>query len=489
MMFSSRAAALSLLSVASTCTTLASASSSSHSTTQTDPERDSARDAFKNVPAYPDFRYTAWDDLDTSIRDEAHAIGYQGKSWNKPGSQDIEKLDWESQEEKTRAHLTTMGFSAPQWDCYMNHYRSYEWEELDDEAASLEVKGLYKTLGWSHETWDADETPALEGKYWDDLAAAEKQAAGSLCYTQAIWDEIMIPLWGEDDGNGSSEENDNQDGATDEEVVDEKTDTYETIYDPNDRSTFDGPTGPSSAHNSRDIPLPMFRYNTWDNLDPLLQHLAKNAKYDEKHWNSFSLKGLESKDFETIGVKYPDGLKSLKAMGFTEKQWDCYISHYKSYEWDELEVEGVQKYFKALGWSHQMWDESDEPDVFGMYWPDLSKDQQNAAYELCYFRETWDDVSLQFWPRTSSNTDWKAYAKAHPAAVGGVSFVTVTFLVGMIFAVAYCLRTRRVPRGSSQKDNDLEMYGNDLDGYRDDPIDEDAHEGEGDEYGETKEIA
>ena len=463
--------------------------------THHDPDRAIIPESKMAVPAYPDFRFTAWEDLSTTIRDHAHAAGYQGKTWNEPGLQEIEKLDWESLEEAVRAEMEGMGFTAPQWDCYMNHYRNYEWEDLEDDAANLHLQEPFKTLGWTHQSWDEDEKPDLEGKYWEDLAPNEKEAASTLCYTQTLWDEVAIPLWGQDDGVGSNDLGENSD--TGDEAVEEKTDIYETIYDPNDRSTFDGPTGPGTAHNSRDIPIPMFRYDPWDELAPEIQQLAIKVKYNEKNWNSFSLKGLENKNFDIIGQKYPAVLQALKDMGFSANQWDCYISHYKSYEWDELKEEGVQKYFHALGWTHKMWAEGDKPDVADMYWPDLTEEQQDAAYELCYFRETWDDVGLQFWPRTTANTDWKAYAteyaKTHPAASGVATMVIVTILVGLIFCVGCCCRPRRIARGSSQKDHDLEMFGNDLDAYRDDedPIDEDAQEKEEDdeeEYGEEPRI-
>lgn len=456
-------------------------SASSH---HVDPERTIIRAPIKDIPAYPDFRFVAWDELTAEVRDHAHAVGYQGKTWNKPGQLDIESKDWESLTDDTRSQLTAMGFSAPQWDCYMNHYRSYEWDELEDEAANLQLRAPLMLLGWTHESWDNDETPDLEDKYWADLSVEQVEAAASLCYTQTVWDEVAIPLWIHDDGTGSSDHDEEiAEGATDDEVVEEKTDIYETLYDPNDRNTFDGPTGPSSAHNSRDIPIPMFRFDPWDELTPEMKALAKKAHYNEKNWNTLNSKNDENRDFETIGKSHPGTVKALKEMGFTEDQWDCYMSHYSTYEWDELKVAGVQGHYRNLGYTHKMWDEDDKPDVMGRYWPDLTDTQQNAAYELCYFRETWDEVSLQFWPRTSSNTDWKAYALAHPAQSGAATMVVVTLLVGLVFAVACCCRGNcRMARGSSEKDNDLEMFGQDAigGGYRDDEDDE--------EYGEEPRV-
>lgn len=351
----------------------------------------------------------------------------------------------------------------------------------------MHLQEAFKTLGWTQELWDTDDSPDIEDEYWADLSVEQVEAAASLCYSQTLWDEVAIPLWIHDDGTGSSDRaEDIAEGETDDEVVEEKTDIYESIYDPNDRDTFDGPTGPSSAHNSRDIPIPMFRFDPWDELTPEMKGLAEKAHYNEKNWNTLNSKNDENKDFEAIGEDHPGALKALKDMGFTEEQWDCYMSHYTTYEWDELKEAGVQEHYVNLGWNHKMWNEDDKPDVMGRYWPDLTETQRNAAYELCYFRETWDDVSLQFWPRTTSNTDWKAYALAHPAQTGGASMVLVTLLVGLVFAIACCRRGNcRIARGSNQKDNDLEMFGQDGigGGYRDEPAG-DAEE----EYGEEPRV-
>jgi len=338
--------------------------------TTNDPDRDVIN--VENIPPVPVFRFTAWSNLPKEIRDHAHAAGYQAKDWDTPGKFEIEQEDWESLDSNVRNELQGMGFTAPQWDCYMNHYLNYGWDELNDETSGLEVQDAYATLGWTAESWANDGTPDTDGKYWEDLSHAQREAATSVCYTQGLWDEVSIPFYGFDDGAGDSVDKDEQadNSESDDEVADAMGDVYETIYDPNDRSTYDGPTGPGTAHNSRNIPVPMFRYNPWDELTPEVQKLASKAKYDEKNWNTFNRKTLEHKDFEMIGQQHPEVLQALKDIGFTAEQWDCYMSHYRTYDWHDLDDAGVQEYFETLGWTRQMWIEQDEPDVFGMYWPD-----------------------------------------------------------------------------------------------------------------------
>ena len=90
--------------------------------------------------------------------------------------------------------------------------------------------------------------------------------------------------------------------------------------------------------------------------------------------------------------------------------------------------------------------------------------------QVGYFRETWDDVGLQFWPRTTSNTDsLKKYIQDHPAAAGGGAFVTITILIGIVFACGCFFRGTGQAKTALAKD--LEMYGvHDFgEGYKDDP--------------------
>lgn len=414
------------------------------------------------LPTMPDVRFTKWDHLEHEQRDHARKMGYNEKSWNKPGQFEAEKMDYGSLVPFQKSELVSLGITGSQWDCYVNHFRNYDWVDLSGGQQSA-----YTTLGWKPDTWDTGDTTEIEGKYWEDLTSDQRKAATSLCYTNNIWDEVAIPLWSEDDGEGGSFEKDDKAdlySAKETEVAEEKQDTYEAMYDPNDRNK-DAFQGPASAHNDRGIEVPFFRYDPWDLLPADLKAQAINAGYDEKTWNDIGSHKIEKDDWETIGKNAPKKYKALKDMGFSGKQWDCYMSHYASYEWAELKEAGVQHYYEELGFSHRTWDTDTKPETDGLYWPDLTVQQQNAAYQLGYFREVWDEVSLQFWPRTTANTaSLKAYAKQHPAAVGGGLATTLTLLVGMVFCCVYLCRSKKRSTKS-----DLEMFPSGFPGYSDDP--------------------
>ncbi|CAB9524985.1 expressed unknown protein [Seminavis robusta] len=440
----------------------------------------SAVNANKQMPPFPHFRFISWDKMSENVRHHAHKVGYQEKNWNKPGAHNLERLSFDdihANHIQVYDELMAMGFEAgSQWDCYINHYRALDWANLGAHQQD------YQVLGWTQALWDDGEEEAeTEGGYWTDMTPQQQIAASNLCYTQEMWDDVVLPLWGQDDGKGGEtdqDENNNSNHNLPQKQVDQKQDVYDTIYDEQDRTPDTIPIGPNTAHNSRGVETPFFRYNAWSDLSADVKKLAHQADYNGKTWNSLD---TEKMDFETIGEEDPEIHVALVQLGFTAKVWDCYMIHYRSYEWGELKDAGVQQYYATLGWTEDSWnDEADPPATDGAYWPDLSQEQQDAAYELCYFRETWDEVSMQFWPRTTVNSPVeyaKDYAKTHPASASGAVVITITVLIGLLFCCACCCKFLffpSTPQVTTASRKDLEMYRYDerdihAQVYRDDP--------------------
>ena len=81
-----------------------------------------------------------------------------------------------------------------------------------------------------------------------------------------------------------------------------------------------------------------------------------------------------------------------------EEMWDCHINHYYGYYWEDIEYYGYDKYYVVLGWNADSWDnESGEPYTEDLYWDELSQVQQEAATQLCFFKELWDGESIPNW--------------------------------------------------------------------------------------------
>ena len=78
------------------------------------------------------------------------------------------------------------------WDCHVNHYSGYNWEEL--EAAGMQQN--FVALGWTFESWNSlEEPPKSEGAKFETLTDVEKAAARALCYREPTWNRANLNDW------------------------------------------------------------------------------------------------------------------------------------------------------------------------------------------------------------------------------------------------------------------------------------------------------
>jgi hypothetical protein len=161
-----------------------------------------------------------------------------------------------------------------------------------------------------------------------------------------------------------------------------------------------------SDMNTRGIEYPNFRYLQHRFLDPEDKLLADAFGYTQSTWDFPGTDIIEVIAFSALGLGQSDAVQ----LGYTEDVWDCYINHYRFFEWSELEGLGVHDYLVAIGWTEDKWGSSsavDAPAIFNDNWEDLTEDQRSNATEVCYFQEIWDKETLQFWttgPPTESPT-------------------------------------------------------------------------------------
>mgnify|MGYP001804187846 CR=1 FL=1 len=93
------------------------------------------------VPPRPDERFVAWSQLPSEAKLVAvETLGYDENGWNFPGIRtiEIEGLDYNSltmaQQEGVEAVLNINVSDSENnyvvWDCWINHFENYAWEEL-----------------------------------------------------------------------------------------------------------------------------------------------------------------------------------------------------------------------------------------------------------------------------------------------------------------------------------------------------------------------
>ncbi len=291
----------------------------------------------------PTQRFKPFNQLDTTAQNIAvEKLGYTEQTWNNHGLADIERLRWTSLTSNQRDAAVILGFSEKSWDCFVNHYESYSWDEL----ATAGVQAHYRGLGWTEEHWtqETSESPYTESRWWDMLTDTEKLAANGICYFEDNWDRI----------------------------------------DMNPNPSF-------FPH-----PVPEFRYKPWSEMGTTTQYIAAGMmNYTEESWDQLGLALVEKNTFLNLEPDQRDGALEL---GFYTHTWDCFMNHYMSYFWSSFH-EDLRVAVETLGWTEDMWsdDSTEYPASEGTMWVDLTPDERAAATRLCYFREIWDDEPITMW--------------------------------------------------------------------------------------------
>ena len=229
----------------------------------------------------PDIRYTSFEAL--SVADQItvqNALDYTPITWNVHGLAPVETLGWWQFSSDQKAGAEALGFTENTWDCYINHYMTYTWDEL----AAFGLTSSIETLGWSQDSWEGNgESPDTESKWWGQLTNAEKDAARNLCYFEDNWNQADM--------------------------------TTNDSYFP--------------------FPFPALRYKPWSELSQDTKDTAADflGYLDSDMWDTL---GNNTAEFNTYLNLDATERKGALDLGFYTHTWDCFINHYDAYYWDSL---------------------------------------------------------------------------------------------------------------------------------------------------------
>ena len=137
--------------------------------------------------AYPWYRFRLFTQLDLStVNVVQNGLGYNETTWNTPGTHAaIEGKRFANLMVIDKSLVRSLGFNQLNYDCYMNHYKDYTWEELVDIGVAI----YYEQLGYDVLTFHGNgELPATANKSWSQLSLQEQLAAHELCYVEGSWD-------------------------------------------------------------------------------------------------------------------------------------------------------------------------------------------------------------------------------------------------------------------------------------------------------------
>jgi len=209
------------------------------------------------------------------------------------------------------------------------------WEELEFYGIDF----FYSILGWNYRSWAGlEEKP--QKRSWEELKEEEKDAAIQLCYSFETWEGYDLTV------------------------------NY----------------GPFP------YAMPKRRYVEWADLPEDIQIIANGTlRYTEEKWNNLGSAKIETLAWDDLTDEQQSDAIDL---GFYKKTWDCFQSHYRSYDWGELTT-SQQDVFRLLGWNEVSWSNDETPSSYGKQWDRLSTKEQSVANRICYFEHNWDRNNLE----------------------------------------------------------------------------------------------
>ena len=122
----------------------------------------------------PCFRFRPYDYLDLKTQFHALVMDYSRSTWNSPGRNKIEKLAFHDISDSQQEAATAIGFTEESYNCWVNHYIGFGWDELASQG--MQIYWVY--LGWNSDMWDQrydknGDKPRSEWKYFYDLSELE----------------------------------------------------------------------------------------------------------------------------------------------------------------------------------------------------------------------------------------------------------------------------------------------------------------------------
>lgn len=202
---------------------------------------------------YPYFRFQPWSYLTPQEKALATIVGWEDSTWDTPVSADVTDSAFDDLPEEARQAAMELGFYQEQYDCWINHYFGYSWEELVD----YDMATYFETLGFTQDLFETQGRPESYDLDWRDLSDDQKAAADELCFTEDIWNQIQVILW----------------------------------YD--------------------EQPVPHFRYKPWSHLRYSQQLLAAKANYTRESWNVPGTNPVERLVFKDLTREQQDALQAL----------------------------------------------------------------------------------------------------------------------------------------------------------------------------------
>lgn len=290
---------------------------------------------------YPTKRYTLWSRLDSQTRNVATNLGYNEVTWNNYGSLPIENNHFTDMTETQKEQAKKLGFDQPTWDCWVNHYEGYWWDEIQYPTVDLQEK--MRKLDYNQKNWDKGPSPSWTNRYWNGLGDEYKSEMEQLCYNKLLWDAEPMDQW----------------------------------------SFYVSPD---------EMVEPAIRQTPWDSIGATSQGHAQVLGYDKATWNRPGTADVEDQSwFELTDEQRAAAVQ----LGFEQTTWDCYMNHFQDFWWEDLQQRplNVATEYAVLGFNQKSWDTGAAPEASKGDWADLSNAQKLAMQKLCWTEQLWQETA------------------------------------------------------------------------------------------------
>lgn len=122
---------------------------------------------------YPKIRFTEWGRLSSHTREiMKENFGYSKGNWDSLGMNENERKTCSQLTDRQRQTIQLLGWNCDVFDCFINHYKSYTAEQLEEN----------KLVG------HVDVVRSAWVKLWVNLSEEELESATRLCFTETSWD-------------------------------------------------------------------------------------------------------------------------------------------------------------------------------------------------------------------------------------------------------------------------------------------------------------
>lgn len=361
----------------------------------------------------PVARYCPWD---VYTKEEkiflSGDLGYTRRKWNYVTEFSVEKVKFSELNSTVQNGYVSLGFNAAKHDCCNGHFAGYSWSDLAGGGYD-EILAALTIIGHTEDSWTNNLGTSNDGVAWVDLPDSVRDAATSkLCYNEQLWNKNTLP-WpaGTVLPNGSDLATPNPTSLTNDPTKSPVTPSPSKSSPPSVKAsslptpnpTVSSPptfVGCRPRYDDTMYWCPFERYCEWDYYPLSVKtNYRLSVGYGRDDWNFVAESPVEAMSFSTLTDEQQAGLSDI---GFNEDKHDCCLNHYNDYDWSDFDPEyGFQTVLDALetlGYNEVMWQNSIAAAYERFGWDDLPEQVQNAAYEMCWSKETWNQEDLADWP-------------------------------------------------------------------------------------------